>query len=487
MGARYANEPAHGDEYYTPRRPGDDDPLLWSMVKLVFMLAAVPFVLLWRHPVATPVIVVGLWLLLFHGVAFTIVSLAVIAGLVAWYWRAPDSFERFVVHPARGRWRRWRVYGRGWSSAMHMCGLAKGWGTKHYAPHVITVRCDPHTDHVRVKLLPGQTTEDFAARADALAATFGALTCRVEEAKPGVVWLRFVHADALHEPVPPLEPDDPVALDALTVGTTDTGAPWQLGLPGTHVLVAGATNSGKGSVIWSTICALAPAIRDGHVQVWAVDPKGGIELAPGAAMFARFAHEPEAMVKLVEDAAGLIRTRADAMRGRSRQHQPTTRDPFVVLVVDELAFLTAYMPDRALTKRLASALSVVLSQGRAAGLCVLAAVQDPRKEIVNMRDLFPTRIALRMTEADQVDMVLGDGTHNRGALCERIPERSPGLGYVVLDGRAEPVRVRAAYLADEDITTLCERFAPHPSTTTAAGSRPVAGDATVHAITGEAA
>ncbi|WP_166352396.1 FtsK/SpoIIIE domain-containing protein [Phytoactinopolyspora limicola] len=480
MGAHYANDPAHGDEYYTPRRPGDDDPLLVSVVKIVFMLAAVPFVLLWRHPVATPVIVLGGWLLLFHGVAFTIVSLAVIAGLVAWYWRAPDSFERFVVHPARGRWRRWRTYGRGWSSAMHMCGLAKGWGAKQYAPHVITVRRDPHVDHVRVKLLPGQTSGDFAASADALAATFGALSCRVEQEKPGVVWLRFVHADALHEPVPPLEPDDPVALDALTLGTTDTGTPWQLALPGTHVLVAGATNSGKGSVIWSTICALAPAVRDGWVQVWAVDPKGGIELAPGAGMFARFAHEPEPMVQLVEQAAELIRTRADAMRGNTRQHTPTTADPFVVLIIDELAFLTAYMPDRALTKRLASALSVVLSQGRAAGLCVLAAVQDPRKEIVNMRDLFPTRIALRMTEADQVDMVLGDGTHHRGAHCERIPEHSPGVGYVAVDGRAEPVRVRAAYLADEDITTLCHRFAPHRSTTRAS-SGPV-----VRAISTEA-
>ncbi|GAA1979519.1 hypothetical protein GCM10009799_00820 [Nocardiopsis rhodophaea] len=39
---------------------------------------------------------------------------------------------------------------------------------------------------------------------------------------------------------------------------------------GTHVLVAGVTGSGKGSVIWSAVRAMLPAIRSGLVRVWAV-------------------------------------------------------------------------------------------------------------------------------------------------------------------------------------------------------------------------
>jgi S-DNA-T family DNA segregation ATPase FtsK/SpoIIIE len=207
-------------------------------------------------------------------------------------------------------------------------------------------------------------------------------------------------------------------------------------------------------VIWSTLRALGPGIRDGVVQVWALDPKGGIELAPGAPLFSRFAHDPEPMVELIEDAADLVRARAGRMRGVSRLHTPTTVEPFVLLVIDELAFLTAYMPDRALSKRMSAALSVVLSQGRAVGVSVIGAVQDPRKDVISIRDLFPTRIALRLTEASHVGLVLGDGARDRGAHCDRIPESTPGVGYVLVDGHREPARVRAAHVTDADIAAM---------------------------------
>jgi DNA segregation ATPase FtsK/SpoIIIE, S-DNA-T family len=42
-------------------------------------------------------------------------------------------------------------------------------------------------------------------------------------------------------------------------------------------------------------------------------------------------------------------------------------------------------------------------------------------------------------------MVLGDGARKRGARCDHIPEGLPGVGYVALDGVAEPVRVRFSY------------------------------------------
>src|SRR5690606_29431995 len=99
----------------------------------------------------------------------------------------------------------------------------------------------------------------------------------------------------------------------------------------------------------------------------------------------------------------------------------------------------------------------------AVGVLVVAALQDPRKEVLPARDLFPTRIALRMTDGDQVDLVLGDGARNRGARCDRIPESLPGVAYVALDGVAEPVRVRFSYLTDDDITELCEHYRPSAS------------------------
>ena len=77
-----------------------------------------------------------------------------------------------------------------------------------------------------------------------------------------------------------------------------------------------------------------------------------------------------------------------------------------------------------------------------------------------MRDLFPTRIALRLSEADHVALVLGQGARDRGARCDQIPESLPGVGYVGIDGVAEPVRVRFAHLTDDDIAAMVADYAP---------------------------
>ena len=125
-----------------------------------------------------------------------------------------------------------------------------------------------------------------------------------------------------------------------------------------------------------------------------------------------------------------------------------------MLIVDELAALTAWTIDREAKRRIAAALGLLLSQGRAVGVVVIGAVQDPRKEVLTVRDLFPTRIALRLSEAEQVNLVLGPGARNRGALCDQISDRLPGVGYVAVDGIAEPVRVRFSHITDDTIAQL---------------------------------
>src|SRR5678815_2901741 len=101
---------------------------------------------------------------------------------------------------------------------------------------------------------------------------------------------------------------------------------------------------------------------------------------------------------------------------------------------------------------------MILTQGRAVGFHVLAMVQDPRKEVLPFRDSFTVRIGLRLNEADQVDLVLGDGARDRGALCDRISQATPGVAYVVLDGSPAPVRVRISYLTDSDISDLAMTY-----------------------------
>jgi S-DNA-T family DNA segregation ATPase FtsK/SpoIIIE len=177
-------------------------------------------------------------------------------------------------------------------------------------------------------------------------------------------------------------------------------------------------------------------------------------------MFHRFAYDtPAEMADLLDAAVELLHNRAKRMRSAGhRTHTATVVDPLVVLVVDELAFLTAYQPDTALRKRINAALSVLLSKGRAVGFSVVAALQDPRKEVAPIRDLFPARVALRLTEPEQARLVLGTGAHDRGAECENIPVGLPGVGYVVVDGLPDPVRVRAAWVSDDDIAAMAAAY-----------------------------
>jgi S-DNA-T family DNA segregation ATPase FtsK/SpoIIIE len=219
--------------------------------------------------------------------------------------------------------------------------------------------------------------------------------------------------------------------------------------------------SGKGSVVWSMLSALGPAIHNGTVQAWVIDPKGGMEFGQGTALFSRFAYDTgEGALGLLRDAAATLTRRANALRGTSRQHEPNPEDPLILVVIDELASLVAYQTDRKVAAEVSQLLALILSQGRAVGVSVIAAVQDPSKEVVNLRQLFPIRIGLRFAEAAQVDMILGSGARAAGALCDQIPDALPGVAYVMEDGHATPARARAFHVTDADIGHLAWTYAP---------------------------
>ena len=133
-----------------------------------------------------------------------------------------------------------------------------------------------------------------------------------------------------------------------------------------------------------------------------------------------------------------------------------------MVLVDEVAFLTAYQPDRKLRERIMNALATLTTQGRAVGYAVVAALQDPRKDVLTIRNLFPDRIAMRLDEPEQVDMVLGDGARDRGAACELIstdPATGAGVAFVRLEADPDPVRVRAGWVTDADIRAMAYQIA----------------------------
>ncbi|MEV0842711.1 FtsK/SpoIIIE domain-containing protein [Actinocatenispora sera] len=424
-----------------------------------------------------------------------ILLVLVAAGLSGWRVGHRESFDRWVRWPFASRWRRWWLYRRGWEPTMRACGLSVSHGSELYWPRVLSVTSSVAGDVVRLRMLRGQTPEHYTGKSAELAYSFGTRLCRVFSGRVNVsprvhsgrlgsvmTWcerrkygrdrptemtLVFVRGDLLAYVMPAIAADRIASapdLARLPVGLREDNAPLHLGLAQTHILIAGATGAGKGSVIWSILRAMAGGIRSGLVQVWAIDPKGGMELAMGQRMFARFAYSSlTEMADVLDQAVDVMRERQNRLAGAVRQHTPTPQDPTIVVLVDELAALTAYLTDKDLRARIESALAMLLSQGRALGVHVIAAVQDPRKEVVKFRDLFPTRVGLRMTEDEQVDMVLGAGARKRGALADQIPASLPGVGYMVLDQRPEPVRVRFTHVTDEHIRDMNARFAcPNP-------------------------
>ncbi|MGP4024197.1 FtsK/SpoIIIE domain-containing protein [Actinomadura sp. 3N407] len=394
-----------------------------------------------------------------------LVLVLALALVVLGVWAGVDrpSFVRWAVRPARARWRLVWVYRRDWQPVLVTAGLTKVHKGREYLPSLVRVRCGPTSDRVLVRMLKGQAPDAWERVAVNLAHGFGATLARVRDGdRPGRIWLEFVRRDALAEPIPALPVPDAsdVDLRALPVGRAEDGSPWRLRLLGTHVLIAGATGAGKGSVIWSTIRALLPLLLGGLVEVWAIDPKR-MELSFGRALFeryGRYSSDPSGgMVALLETAAEDMNARAERFAGVTRSFTPSHEFPFRVIVVDELAFLTAYCPERDLRKRAESALAVLTTQGRSVGYCVIGAQQDARKEVNNLRNLFPDRIALRLDEDEQVDMVLGDGARDRGALADQIssvPEIGAGVGFVRLETSPDPVRVRAAFVSDADIRAM---------------------------------
>ncbi|MEV6810721.1 FtsK/SpoIIIE domain-containing protein [Micromonospora sp. NPDC051296] len=473
-------------------------PVVWTVTILFLLgrLAVVAVRLLVaavRHWRAWPVVVLVLVAVdayRSHGWWPHLLVLLVIAAAAGlWWWQARDSFHRLAVLRAVTVWRRLWVYRRQWHEVMSLCGLVKKYDGGEVLPRLLSVRCSYATDELVVRMPKGQNPEVYHKAARDLAYSFGTRHCRVFSGRrqappdrtgrlawllrlvdrvrfrdrPRHVWLVFIRRDPLTRIVAPLPVPARPDFTALPLGVREDLAVYCLRLLATHVLVGGATRMGKGSVIWSLLRSLAAGIRSGLVRVWAIDPKGGMELSIGRALFSRYVDDDwHRMADLLDDAVTRMRARQRALRGKVRVHTPTTDEPLIVVVIDEIAALLAFLPDSDIRQRITQALGLLLTQGAGLGVLVVAATQDPRKEVVSVRDFFPTRIALGLTERAHVDLLLGDGARDRGALADQIPQSAKGVAYVLLDGQPEPARVRFSFLPDDVIRDMATTFPAPP-------------------------
>jgi DNA segregation ATPase FtsK/SpoIIIE, S-DNA-T family len=440
-----------------------DDTITVIVVALGKAVAALVWLSVLFPMISIPTLA-SVWIGLCCGPVFGL-ALAALCGLAlaAWWQLSPASFHQWVTLRVRTQWRTWWVYRNRWTAICTLCGLTAKLDEHTLVPAVRSIIIGATSDVVVVRLLTGQSVADWQNKSGALAEAVRARRVTIRSIKPGTISITTHHGDPLAAPIqlPRAATDTVVDPSSLRLGVTEAGTWWRLPVLGQHILVAGATGSGKGSVLWSIIAALAPGVRTGSVRLLVIDPKGGMEFGRGHKLFTGFAHDSgDHTLGLLQAVTTVMQQRAQRLRGHTRLHPPTTAQPLIVLIADEIASLTAYIGDRKTRAEVEQLLGLLLSQGRAVGVSVIAAVQDPSKDVLPIRQLFSIRVGLRMTESTHTTMVLGAAAREAGAVCDQIPTSTPGVGYVCTDGTNEPVRVRAFHVTDPDIDYLTAHFAP---------------------------
>jgi S-DNA-T family DNA segregation ATPase FtsK/SpoIIIE len=172
-------------------------------------------------------------------------------------------------------------------------GLTAKLDDRTLVPSLHSVSIGANTDVIAVGILAGQSVADWQNKSAALAEALGAQRVTIRSVRPGTISMTTHHGDPLATPIPLPRPtpDTRVNLADVRVGVSEAGMWWRLPVLGQHILIAGATGSGKGSVLWSIIAALAPGVRVGSVRLLVIDPKGGMEFGRGQKLFTGFVHD----------------------------------------------------------------------------------------------------------------------------------------------------------------------------------------------------
>ncbi|MGN7779293.1 cell division protein FtsK [Mycolicibacterium sp. 22603] len=402
-------------------------------------------------------------------IALCVAVIVGVSGAALIYWRlhSPGTYEERFTTPARLlRWRFWVHIS--WQKLCKRCGLSASeqvtrrdnegrqvTSTRWFPPKLLGTEVSRTTLRLTVRARMGQTVEDLERAVPAIRDAAGAHSARSVVVSPGTLRIELVMREQLST-TGHATPPTSVATARVALGRCENGSAWTLPLSGRHTLTVGCSGAGKGSIFWGIAGGLGPAVAAGVVHLVGIDLKYGIELSVGSGLFTKIATTEADAVETLAALEELMNKRGNAMAGRTREHNPTKASPLVVLLIDELAGVTAYMSDPALRKEAAASLSRILTKGRALGIVVAAFLQDPRKEVLPMRGLFTQTIALRLRSRDEVTMVLGDGMAD-AAPAHRISPDKPGTGYVIAED-GQVTKVRADFWSDEQIRSTAKQY-----------------------------
>ena len=201
-----------------------------------------------------------------------------------------------------------------------------------------------------------------------------------------------------------------------------------------HLLVAGATGSGKSTVIQGILCSLLQHTPE-QVKLILIDPKA-VELYTyrNAPHVITYADDPDAALQALQDTVTEIDRRKAVMRAQDLKEYPGGH---IYIVIDEMVdlILRAKKPFTTLLQR-------ITSIARAYRVHVIAATQHIPTIPTAIRCNLVAAIGLHTRNASDSRNIIGQ----RG--CESLPWY--GYGYYVPAGR-DICRVSIPYTTDADV------------------------------------
>lgn len=228
-------------------------------------------------------------------------------------------------------------------------------------------------------------------------------------------------------------------------------------------LFGGEPGSGKTSMANGLLLA---ASLDPTARLFGADGKAGADLLPyeDIAEMLDTEGDPGALLAILRHVWHVVLPECKKV---AREHGArrfsralAAKDPrvrFTVLAIDEWAsYLGSADPKTA--KEIDRLLRLIVQQGRAYGVIVLASTQKPDSEAVptGVRDIISTRWAGRCLTPEASDTILGRGRAASGHNAQRILKQQRGVGFYQTGESADPVLMRAFYYDDGEKTGVDE-------------------------------
>ena len=332
---------------------------------------------------------------------------------------------------------------------------------------VVDVERGPRVTRYEIMLPPGVRVSKVTNLADDLAYALKALAVRVEAPVPGkgVIGIEvpnpevtFVH---LREIMESKAAERTKSKLAFALGRDISGHPMLADLATMpHLLIAGATNSGKSVCLNALITSLLFRARPDEVKLLLIDPKR-VELS----LFEGIPHLGAPVAHDAKEAAGLLRWAIREMELRysqfadvgvrnikgwnERSQTDDDMEPmyYLVIVIDELADLMM----QAATE-FETSICRLAQLARATGIHLVVATQRPSVNVITgtIKANIASRIAFAV--ASQVD--------SRTILDINGAEKLVGSGdmlFLPLDApTGKPVRLQGAYIGERDLTAVVD-------------------------------